>query len=46
MLKIRSLKIEKIILRIRGDCVMKQKVAGSNPGMYNCVLAVVSGATP
>lgn len=44
MLKIRSLKIEKIIIRIIGDCVMNQKVAGSNPGMDSCVLAVVSGA--
>lgn len=44
MLKIRSLKIKKIMIRIIGDCVMKQKVAGSNPSMDNCVLAVVSGA--
>lgn len=41
MLKIRSLKIERIII---GDCVMKQKVVGLNPGVDNCVLAVVSGA--
>lgn len=44
MLKIRSWKIETIIIRIIGDCVMKQKVSGSISSMDNCILVVVNGA--